>query len=559
MKKKSSITLIVIIAIVAFAVAAFMIFCPCSKDKEPGRAEINEPYFGYINLEQLATKGAFDRYFDANNRKMLASMASANIEDKAMADHATAIITDFSASGLNIKQPAYGYVDAKDNGVVIIEVADIEKVDKSIELLSYLGTKNNSLPINIQRNGDDRIVELDGFMLGYNTSRLAVVFNEYGEALNDVLIDALQRPLTDLSLFGDADIATYVHFGKILENTRGKLEEQKAESLKLIETDPDGAYYYTRKIEEIDAVLTQFDDFAQYTNENSYGIVALTFDAGRATIDTYSPETDSLPTKDITKLVNNKHLSYIDATAPIVANLGLNGEKFVEFADLFLQSSYFLESEYNTNEINMVIAVARDVFKSIDGDLTIAVENLEGSYKSYYGRAGLKNAAATIMVDVKDEYIISNLSQFAGSFLRRQDSTHYSGGFGGFNITLGQDDNVFHAGINSPYVVRTESADTAEWFNDVEESYGYLVVDVENLMNCSYIAAANQALISDMNSESADVYNKFVDICDYVYMSQSAPTTGELVIVLDDKQTNALQQIADIVMPIIMRELFANM
>ena len=78
-------------------------------------------------------------------------------------------------------------------------------------------------------------------------------------------------------------------------------------------------------------------------------------------------------------------------------------------------------------------------------------------------------------------------------------------------------------------------------------------------MNCSYIAAANQALVSDMNSESADVYNKFVDICDYVYMSQSAPTAGELVIVLDDKQTNALQQIADIVMPIIVRELFANM
>lgn len=559
MKKKITLCLVAIIAIIAVIIAVVAIYRPGSlKETFTRRAQIDEPYFGYINLKQLATKGAFEQYFDENNRKMLASMASAEISDKAMADHASAIITDFSASGLNFEQPAYTYIDKDNNQVIVIEVLDIAKVDKTMELVAYLYAESNDHTLQIQHDGDNRTTQIDNALLGYNTTRLAVAFNDSNDVSDTILIDALERPLADLSLFDDYDVAAYVHLGKVVDIARGELEAQKGEYLKLAEQDS-ANYYYDDQIASIDEMLVQINDIAQHVNENSYGILSLTFDAGRATINAYTQNVDSLPTNGITKHVSNDHLRYVDISAPIVANIGLNGEKFVEVADLILQSRYFTESEYNTNDVNMVIAIVRDVFKSIDGDLTIAVENLEGSYASYYGNASLRNVAASVMVDVKDNYIISNLGQFAGGFLRREDSTHFSGGFGGFNITLGQDDNVFHAGINSPYTVRGEAATDAEWFHNINESMGYMVVDVENLMACSYIAAANKALINDLDSEYVDMYKKCVDVCNYIYLSQTEPAAYEFVIVFDNSEANALKQITDIVMPHLMKQMMANM
>ena len=215
----------------------------------------------------------------------------------------------------------------------------------------------------------------------------------------------------------------------------------------------------------------------------------------------------------------------------------------------------------------MIAGIACDAIESIDGDLTLAVEDIEGKYDSYYdsfydeyhANASLQSVSASAIIDVRDDYIISNLGQFIGGFLHRQDNRHYSGSFSGLDISIGQDDNVFHAGINTTYTLKHDSAADAEWFPYVENSLSYVVVDIDNLMDYSYIKAANKMLMNDMDSVTRDVYAQYIELCDYAYISQPNLTEMEVVITLKDDDTNALKQIVDVIMPVLMNEIMTNM
>ena len=65
--------------------------------------------------------------------------------------------------------------------------------------------------------------------------------------------------------------------------------------------------------------------------------------------------------------------------------------------------------------------------------------------------------------------------------------------------------------------------------------------------------------MEDMDFIERDIYNKYIDLCDYAYISQMSLDEGEVVIVLDDKQTNALKQIVDVIMPTLSSLMMQNM
>ena len=78
-------------------------------------------------------------------------------------------------------------------------------------------------------------------------------------------------------------------------------------------------------------------------------------------------------------------------------------------------------------------------------------------------------------------------------------------------------------------------------------------------MSYSYIKAANKEIMEDMDFIERDIYNKYIDLCDYAYISQMSLDEAEVVIVLDDKQTNALKQIVDVIMPTLSSLMMQNM
>lgn len=558
---------IVVAAAAAFAVIKFYDGSTeeqASKENIATRSDIDDLLVFYIDLDQLAAKGAFDQYLDENNRKMFATMASSSIADKSLASHASNIITDFNASGLNFKKPAYAYFNEDGNMAFVVEVKDVANVDKTVELLSFLYQQEEGEPLPVERNGKNRIIDLGGeAMFGYNATRFVVATNTESYDAQAAVLDALKRPLSNLTIFGNSDVAFFVNCDKGFNMARTFLENTKAEYEELALEDE----YFESSVMEMEQAMSLINTYSGMIKKGANAIVSLTFDPGRATLSAKVSGLDTSEFEDIAKRTNNKHLNYISDDAAIVANIGINGKKYAEILNLVLTSDYFTNSEYNTNEVNMIAGIACDAIKSINGDLTIAVEDIQGKYTSdydsyddeYYSSVNVTGVSASAMIDVDDSYIISNLGQFAGGFLSRQDSNHYYGSFSGLNITLGQDNNVLHAGINTTYDRKANSAANANWIPSVENSLSYIVVDIDNLMGYSYIQAANKEMMEDMDFIERDIYSKYIDIFDYAYVSQMSTNETEVVIVLDDKQTNALKQIVDVVMPTLSSLMMQNM
>ena len=562
---------IAVAAVAAFAVITIYdagLFSGSNKGKIEARTALNELVVGYINIDQLVTKGAFDDYFNESNRKMAATAITSEIEDKAIADHITAIFKDPNASGINFKKPVYFYVEETGNVIFVLEVKDVAKVDKTFELLSQLAEEQGGESLDIERDGNNRIIDTDEeAIIGYNKSRFIVVVSEDEYMVEDALYNALKKPLADLSIFGKSDIAGYVNYEKMMALVRPMIEEERDQYLEYIEEEPYYADYYQDELDQMNYILAQFDETKKYMSKNANAVVSLTFDPGRATFKTEVNGIDASLYGDLIKRPNNAHLKYISADAPFVMNAALNGKKLVEVLDTVLESDIFANSELNTNEFNMVMAIARDALKSIDGDITIAVEDLEGRYDSYYddwyeewrGEPVFDSASAAIMIDVNDDYIISNLGQYAGAILSRKDSTHFSGNLEGFDVTLGQDDGVLHAGITAPYTTKAKSATDTDWFKDVKDAMSFIVLDIEKFLECSLIDAGYQDIINNMDSQEIGLFNTCIKACDYAYISAKDMTTSEIVLVLDDKKTNSLKQVTDLFMPMLMQEVMLNM
>jgi CDP-glycerol glycerophosphotransferase (TagB/SpsB family) len=106
--KKSLLLILAAIVIVAGATTAILCI---NKTKVDERAKIEDAIVCYFNVDQLAKKGAFGNYLTPEQRKLYASMATANIENKEVASHIDAIINDFNCSGIDFTKPIYGYYD----------------------------------------------------------------------------------------------------------------------------------------------------------------------------------------------------------------------------------------------------------------------------------------------------------------------------------------------------------------------------------------------------------------------------------------------------------------
>ncbi|MBQ8366280.1 MAG: DUF4836 family protein [Alistipes sp.] len=554
--------------VVAAAAVTFAIVKLCGSDSAssevPQHKVSDNLMVAYINIDQLATKGAFNEHIDASNRKLLATMMSSAITERSHGDHASNIITDLSTTGLNIEKPAYAYFNEEGGFVLVVDVKDVANVDKTIALMSFMMEQDGNEPLVVERDGNNRIIRLDREAIAaYNNKHLVVVSNTSGEVTTKEATDALKRPISNLSIFGSSDIAIYANCYKGMSMLRQVLETTKAEYEEMAMVDS----YYEDSIVEIEETLDLLNTYAAYVKEDANAIISLTFEPGHVVLRTTVNGIDTTEFEGIAKRTNNKHLDYISEDAAIVANIGMNGKRYAEAIELLLASKYFTESEYNTFEVNMIAGIACDAIESINGDLTLAIEDIEGDYDSYYDNfydeyhtnASFRSIAASAIIDVTDNYIISNLGQFTVGLLHRQDSNHYYGTFSGFDISIGQDDNVFHAGINTTYDRKHGSVADADWLPYVEKSYSYVVVDVDNLMDYSYIEAANKMLMNDMDYVVRDMYAQYVDMCDYIYLSQPSLTEAEIVIVLKDEQTNALKQIVDVFMPTLVGEIMQNL
>lgn len=533
-----------IIVAAAAAVTVVWLNTPSSSDEAEQRAPIEDMFAIYVDVEQLVEKGAIENFITPEYRRMMATMASANIENPEEAAYLESVVNDLSQLGLNLSQPAYVYgnYSGEEIGsvVVIVEVADVAKLDRFFNTFIEEGNPNAV----ITRNGDNRVITgLDSTtIMGYNSTRLAVVISQVSAGeLQALTADALARPLSDLSIFGSRDVAAYIDIAQALDVAEALIEAEK-------QREEEYAYEYaydyevegySTAIAEYDAMLEQIAMMRELYTDEATIIAGLTFEEGRATIDITTDGFDTSIYTDNYARTSNANLQYVEDSAIAVVNMGIKGENLSVYLNENMPANAADMFNMEPTDFNIMLAVVLDMIETINGDVMIALNDI-----------GLGSGSATPTVDavatfdVTDNYIYSMATQFGTAMLHPAGENLYTFRFPPFTGYFGQQENVLFASLGSPLTVAANPATNCDWYQDVAGSYSYIVVDVENLMQNELVSMTYSMMLANQNSDM-ELINNFVELSDYVYLKLAEPNRTELTVVLKNREVNALQQIIE--------------
>ena len=559
--KKIVLTIVAIALVVGATIALFM--RGSDNDKSQALMPIEDPVFVYVNIEQLAAKGAFDKFVTAENRSLIATVLSSQLENVEMAEHMKNVVTDINTIGVDTHKPVYGYLNKNlTDGIVVVSLSDVEQMDRSIALLSYILEQNDEEAIEIVLNDGVRTFEYEEFSVAYNASTMAVVFAEREDALS-VAVDALARPQMDMSLFGASDMALLVNADKCIELANVKIEEAMAELTADYNAGELDEEMYSAQVEALAETGDLISSYASYFAADSKVMLTSTFDLGRMTLAYKTEGVNFGEYANICKPTDIQHLSNLSKDSFAVMSAGVDGKLLAQFIRKTLSNEMLYSIGITpSNEINMIVSIVCDALGTIDGGVTLAIESVEGVIKSRYNpyweeyslEPSIDSIKAMLMADVTDTYIISNIAQFAGGFLRKVDATHYKLSLMGYNFSMGQDEGLFHLGVNATPGVQTPSALDTEWAKDVEGALSYVVVNVDALMDSKFMQSTNTYIKKQLLEEYRELYNSATEMVSYVYASVDSLDSAEVVVVFDNKDVNALEQINALVLPQLMKE-----
>lgn len=525
-------SLLVIIAVVSIAAIFILKQSDVFTESEPQRAKIDKAFVCYFNIEQLAQKGVLDRHITYEQRRLAATMASANIHDSEVAAHTKATIEDLTTSGIDITKPVYGYYDTNCEAMVFVaEVASVDNLDKTVGIFTYLAEQEDGTHISKEQIEEDRYLYLNDAILCYNATRAAFVIADDDKA-KSAAAEALSSLLLDLELFGDTDIAMYLDVNTAI----GFIEEEMSG-------------------EELPA--DTFVKLRENFTEDAYFVSSITFDPGRAILHSYFEGINESVYNPTNKSVTLNHLNYINDDLLAAMGGAIDGLKTAELIEASLDSEVMASLD---NETNMVIAIALDALETINGDVTLALQSLEGEYKEYIDyywgdvayRPIVSNVSGALMADVTDTYIISNVGQFTSGVLRKAGDNHYVGELGDYNVSLIQRDNLLFAGLNTAMEEAKAPASKARWIKDIEGSVAYMVIDVDNLMKSSFVEAVSNVWVENM--DYPQLYTQLTNMLSYAYLTIYSNGSSDIVFVMDDASTNSLEQLNDVLLPVVVGE-----
>lgn len=559
--KKIILSIVAIALIVGIAIAVFM-RGPESEQKQKLQP-IEDPVFVYVNLDQLITKGAFDKFITPENRSLVATVLSSHFDTTIDAEHLKSVITNIDAIGLDTYSPICCYLnDSLTDFVVVANIANAEQMDRSVALLSYILEQDGNEAIEVSRCDDMRTFEYEGICVAYNTSAFALAFGESEDVLG-IAIDAVNRPQMDMSVFGASDMAVMVNVDKCIQLANAKMDDAMLELTAMYNAGEIDHDIYNAQMEAYAETEVLIDGYASYFAADSNIILSTTFDMGRMTFAYSSKGVSIKELEGISKPVSQEHLSSLSKDCLAVLRTGVDGTLLAQRVRNLVNGDMFENWGITlTNEVNMAISIACDALSTINGDVTIALDSIDGEIKSkynyywdeYYVEPVIDSVNAILMADVTDKYIISNVAQFAGGFINKVDATHYTLKLKNYNFSMGQDEELFHLGVNMTPQSQTPSALEAEWTKDVDGALSYLVLNVDALMASRFMQSTNKYVASQLQEEYRELYRNATELVSYVYVSSDSYESSEFVVVFDNKEINALEQINSLVLPALVRE-----
>lgn len=564
--KKSLLFIIVAVALllVGGGVFAALYFGSPKAEKSVTKSDakfvLEDDMVFYINVDQLVQKSAINDVLTDGNRSLLATMITADTYDRSLTDYVETLLADLNNTGINTKYPISCYVnlDTVDGDEVgeltlIAEVADANKVDAFFEFT----TDALGADVEIVRDGDMRYIDMYDFAIAYNNSRLVVVAYTYYDSMTDcdkLIEEAMARPKVDWSAYAKYDVAYTMQIKPLLDIIRANIQCNIDETYEYLELYADEweIEWIEEEIESSESELERINNIASLMDRDASITLGLTFENGRVVLDGRVEGVASEYT--IGTKVSNDHLAYVGNDVIALLNMGVNGEQVSEILMDNITPEYADMFGLIRNDFNIYFGVLCDAIKSIDGDVTVALYDIYGS--SYYG---VSSVDAMLAFNVKDDYIISNVAQFGEGTLRKMGDNLFSYNYNGNSFMIGQQENCLFATLNSNFKTQSNPTSKSAWVKDVADSYAYLVVDMDNLMDNSYVSSLYRAELRKMDQVGASYLDDFVESCDYAYVTVDSPTSAQMVLVFDDKHTNSLEHIVRHVMPIVIREATSQM
>ena len=411
-------------------------------------------------------------------------------------------------------------------------------------------------------DGAIRTFEYDNIVAAYNKTTLAITLGE-GDGDFNSAIEALNRPQVDMSVFGASDMAALINTGKCVQLANEKINEAMLELNQRYSAGEIDEAMFNIQNKELTNQSELILSYASHLAPNSNIVLSTTFDLGRMTLAYNSQGITFGEYAGMCKETNMEHLNNLSRDSYAVMSMGVDGNILANFVRTILNGEMLQSVGITpTNEVNMFISIACDALITINGGVTLALEEVDGQIKQQYNyywdeysvEPAIKNIKAMLMADVSDTYIISNIAQFAGGFLNKVDATHYTLRLLNYNFSMGQDENLFHLGVNMTPGAQSPSALEAEWSKDVEGAIGYMVVYVDALMSGRFMRSVNKYISNNILEEYRGLYDDATEAVSYMYLSADSLESAEMVVVFDNKSVNALEQINSIVLPVLIRE-----
>ena len=121
-------------------------------------------------------------------------------------------------------------------------------------------------------------------------------------------------------------------------------------------------------------------------------------------------------------------------------------------------------------------------------------------------------------------------------------------------FNAGQSDNLFYTGINTTLTDSPNPATRTKWFNDVNHSCGYTVLNINSMLYSSYIDATYNDWLKTLSKSDAELMRDIISSLDYAYHRLDKDYTNELVLAFKNRDVNALKQLTDLFIPYAMQQ-----
>lgn len=546
----------------AMVASCAIILTSCSK-KEEAPAPIEDSVFVYVNLNQLIQKGAFEEFITPDNRRLVATALSSQIERIEYAEALSSIVQDLNTTGIDFSGIAYAYLcDDLKSLAIVANILDTAQLSRTMSLLSYLLVESGEDALDIRVSGDINTFNYNDATVAYNDSRIAIILSD-DENSENFAVEAITRAKSDTSIFGADDIAMLINYERLISLANSEIEIRTTELNNQLDKGEISHTDYTEGVEWVNRLREIVDSYQSSFSAGAKSIISANFDQGIAKLSCQNEGINYGEYATLFKSTNSTHLANLSSDAYAVMGLGVNGKTLSEFVRTRLSKEFLSSIGINpTNELNMILSIACDALSTVDGGVTLALDSIDGkikrSYNYYWDEYSttpeIKSIEAMLMVDVLDTYIINNIAQFAGMFLKKVDPMHYTLRLMNYNLSMGQDNNLLHLGVNMTPKEQTPSALDSLWAKDVEGSIGYIAVNIDALAGSEFMRSINKIITSNIIKEYQPIYTNSMEAVEYIYASAESLDFVEIAVVFNDKSTNALKQINKIVLPVVVNQ-----